>query len=178
MTYPDGTENIDIHSKNFNGYVIPNGTTFTCEIDEFQDACEKFSSSKQKSATSFTVPSLQNFPRLNPNVDSRLDSNELSVVLYKNILPSHTHKVIGDSENPNKYTLSNIKLTYPGSNAGSKPDMVHIMKTINGTLPFKIKEVSLSYTLNCDVVSSDSSLDVESYPSHIKIPSLIYIGQK
>lgn len=178
MTYPDGTENVDIHSENFNGYVIPNGTTFTCEIDEFQDACEKFSSSKQKSATSFTVPVLRDFPRLNPNIDSGLNSNELSVVPYENILPSHTHKVTGDVANPNKYMLSNITLTYPGSDAGLLPDRVHVKNDINGTLPFKIKNISLSCTLNCDVVSSDHNLDVESYPTHIKIPSLIYIGQK
>ena len=178
MTYPDGTENIDIHNENFKGYVIPNGTTFTCEIDEFQDACEKFSSSKQKTATRFTVPSLQNFPRLNPNVDSSLNSNELMVVPYENILPSHTHEVVSDAENPDKYTLSNLTLTYPGSNAGEKTDMVHIRSKVNGSLPFKIKDILLSCTFTCNVRNSDSTLDVESYPSHIKIPSLIYIGQR
>ena len=100
------------------------------------------------------------------------------VVPYENILPSHTHEVISDVENPNKYTLSNITLTYPGSNPGPKTDMVHIKPSVNGSLPFKIKDISLSCDYNCDVLSSDSTLDVESYPSHIKIPSLIYIGQK
>lgn len=100
------------------------------------------------------------------------------VVPYKNILPSHTHEVISDVENPNKYMLSNITLTYPGSNAGSKPDMVHVGYSVNGSLPFKIKDISLSCDFNCNVLSSDLTLDVESYPSHIKIPSLIYIGQK
>lgn len=50
-SYDDGTQNVDISSPNFDGFVIPNGTTFSCGPSEFSEACKVFSQSKQQTAT-------------------------------------------------------------------------------------------------------------------------------
>lgn len=51
--------NIDIHADDFNGWVFPNGTTFTCESGEFTAAVNAFGDGRSK--TQFTVPDLQTF---------------------------------------------------------------------------------------------------------------------
>lgn len=89
--YPDGTENIDIEAAGFDGYVIPNGTMFTCRPDEFQTACRMWSSTKQSNSTSFRVPSLNGFVRANDNCDFRLDVNEMSAVQHMSALAEHDH---------------------------------------------------------------------------------------
>ena len=50
--------NIDINDASFDGWVIPNGKTFTCARENFKAACEKYSPSKSPDATVFTVPNL------------------------------------------------------------------------------------------------------------------------
>ena len=62
--------NVDIHSDKFDGFVVPNGFTFECSQSEFKDACKYFSANKQNTATSFTVPVLNSFFKLNPGLRS------------------------------------------------------------------------------------------------------------
>jgi len=59
FSWYDGKHNVDISDPEFSGYVVPNGTTFTCASNEFQDACRAFAGNA--SATSFTVPDLDSY---------------------------------------------------------------------------------------------------------------------
>lgn len=57
-----GKQNIDISHSSFDGYVIPNGSTFTCKSSEFSAACELYATDgKGANSTSFTVPCLSTF---------------------------------------------------------------------------------------------------------------------
>ena len=53
-----GKPNINIYDDDFNGWVFPNGTTFTCEAGEFPYAMQYYG--KAGSSTSFQVPDLTN----------------------------------------------------------------------------------------------------------------------
>lgn len=55
--YPGGKLNIDIFSEDFDGWVFPNGMTFTCKPGEFRNAVAAFGTSR----TSFQVPKLDTF---------------------------------------------------------------------------------------------------------------------
>jgi len=63
-----GTTNVDIDAAAFDGFVIPNGATFSCSSSTFKDACKIYSSSKREDATAFTVPNLTTFFRCNPGL--------------------------------------------------------------------------------------------------------------
>lgn len=58
--------NIDIYSDSFDGYVIPNGTTFNCGQEDFKEACSIYAIGNDEMATSFTVPNLSSFVKGNP----------------------------------------------------------------------------------------------------------------
>lgn len=51
-------QNVNINDPSFDGFVIPNGATFTCGENDFKEACAKYSSTRSEKATSFTVPNL------------------------------------------------------------------------------------------------------------------------
>lgn len=69
LTTYNGLSNVNINKISAtNGFVIPNGTTFTCNSSEFKDACAAFSTDKQSTATSFTVPVIDSFFKFNPGL--------------------------------------------------------------------------------------------------------------
>ena len=86
--------NINIADASFDGFVIPNGTTFNCQANEFQDACKAYSSNHDPFATSFTVPDLNNmFFKCDPGLPAS-QMTPLSVVSYHNAILNHTHNII------------------------------------------------------------------------------------
>ena len=51
LTSYNGKINVNISADGFDGFVIPDGTTFMCRQDEFNDACQAFSQDKTGNAT-------------------------------------------------------------------------------------------------------------------------------
>jgi len=58
LTDYSGKTNVNIDLDGFDGFVIPNGTTYYCQPSQFKKACEMFSRDRNPEATSFTVPDL------------------------------------------------------------------------------------------------------------------------
>lgn len=96
--YTINNSNIDISLSSFDGFVIPNGATFTCQANEFQDACRAYSPSHDPYATSFTVPNLSNmFFKCDPGLPLA-STRPLSVTTYHNALSNHTHTIIQNGD--------------------------------------------------------------------------------
>lgn len=175
-TYPDGTSNIDIDDNNFLGYVVPNGTQFTCDSDEFKDACEAYGNNK--TATSFTVPNFSNFLRANNNTNSSIDPDEIGLVNFHNEPSSHTH-TIGQQTSESKYELTGITVDYKSTpSPGKYPSRIHTDYSINSAGYFKAISCVIDGKFSGTTTETDESLDIETHPSYINIPTLIYIGKK
>lgn len=76
--------NIDIMDPDFDGWVYPNGTTFSVTPGEFRDACEVYGDDD-----SFTVPNLESFIKANPGT---MTEQAMSFRRFSNGLPKHSHK--------------------------------------------------------------------------------------
>ena len=178
LIYVNGISNIDIYGNGFDGYVIPNGTTYNCGANDFKDACAKYAGNPY--ATSFKVPTLTSFIKGNAGAQV---NNAMQWNPYHNAMVNHNHTVAGSSIVTN-YDALNMNLQnfyqYSADNSGEYCTMfVH-----GGTGPKANKEVHLDLkhikieaslvNVNCANAGEES----ESYPSHCRIPILMYIGKK
>ena len=172
----NGITNVDIYGSGFDGYVIPNGATYNCNANDFKDACAKYAGNPY--ATSFKVPTLTSF--IKGNAGSQLN-NAMEWHTYHNAMPNHTHSinVKYESSIPLNMNLQNF-YQYSADNSGDHCDMfVH-----GGAGKKASKEVHLDLTnikIDAQLVNmkcANAGEDLESYPSHYKIPVLMYIGRK
>ena len=180
-----GVQNIDINSQSFDGFVIPNGTTFSCQQNEFTDACKVFSSTKKETATRFTVPVLDSFFKVNPGLRK---TDPTQKIPHHNAIVQHDH---GGNINSN-YTYSplvvntgqfkiNTSLTKQStSNHNFMANYVHYWmydqpakkKTI-----MEITKVSINAEVNSMNMKESGSTD-EVYPPYDHTAVLMYIGVK
>ena len=106
----DGDANINIDSPKFDGFVIPNGHTFTCAASKFKSACLKYSSSKSATATSFTVPDLRDtFFKCDPGLPTA-QMTPLSHIDSACTLPQHKHTgSLISNKRDFRFSLTNVQ---------------------------------------------------------------------
>lgn len=167
--------NIDINDPSFNGFVIPNGTTFPCEQEQFTDACRYFSGNPDD--TQFTVPNMEGFFRVNNNTDSTFDGHECSAIGFSNAMQSHKHTFQPEEIGEQVIKIPELELKADGQ--GSITNHNVFVSRCKCKLPIFIKKLEIKsvgdVSLSCGQAMSNEK-DLESYPAFNDIPALIYIG--
>lgn len=103
IMYYGSKANIDIYADDFDGWVFPNGTTFTHEANDFPRANEIYG----KSSTTFTVPLLDQFIYAVPKTD---DDKLMQTIQQHVVVGQHSH-VITSSGIYGKTSIQNPKIT-------------------------------------------------------------------
>ena len=174
--------NIDISDTNFDGYVLPNGDTFTCGADEFKDACKAFAGDPY--ATSFTVPDLhQQFVKL---------SDKPSDVTFQPVeghtaMPSHRHAltpIYTDGKtivNLGRMTLQTSMPPDAGVPSLKKDSRyAHFICKENQKkdVPVAVTNIQLDGQITKVEVLPSKSTALDSYPTNDSVFALMYIGQR
>ena len=177
-------QNIQINSATFDGYVIPNGAVFICKSNEFKEACAMYGSGPN--VQSFTVPCLSTFFRgFNASLAVNgvaLKDMPLHYVKYYNAMPSHTHEL--ETTTTDKELTCDLKnFVMPTSdyprNKSSTTIFLHGGKGAKSSNSTSIKLLSAKLEGNVTSVNVLSKgTDEESYPRHVTIPVLLYIGNR
>ena len=176
-------KNIDINDDSFDGFVIPNGTTFNCSRNDFQDACIAYSNTKDPFATSFTVPDINTFVKSNPG---QTLNNAMQNIPYQNGLANHNHissdgkQQINGSYIVDPLNLPPITFYQFSSETGQFgiPQFLHGGKGSQSTPSYLsitgAKINAIVNGLSCNTAGTND----ESYPPYNSIPILIYIGKR
>lgn len=189
--------NIDINPSNdyvFDGFVIPNGQTFSCAYDKFKSACKMYSSSHNENATSFTVPDLTNtFFKCDPGLPAS-QMQPLAKVASTNGLPAHTHGSKAMSSNPSQtLELPPIQFTVRGTHNAHGTSRIQFKNSVHYSTPGMKASLATSFvnsdqvsprlmdfSLTCDMGAAPSCSSTgdsgEVYPSHAYVQLLLYIG--
>lgn len=178
--------NIDIHADDFNGWVFPNGTTFTCQPGEFAAAVEAFGDGQSK--TSFTVPDLQTFFY---GVTDKSMHQPLSVKDQQCIVGPHVHGVkIGKLQGHIElegFQLSGVLVTSPSPGPSQiTRDMAvayfgRSSDLIEEILPDRQTRIAIDTDnlLDIDMQTAVSNQDSTPFePQHLALPVMMYIGAK
>lgn len=176
-SYGSGKSNVDIYNSNFDGWVVPNGTTFACGSNEFRDACAMYSASKSPTATSFTVPNIDTFLSCNPGVQT---TNAIEKRDGQVGIAAHKHSLKLDYGDGTKLTLNagSFKLYTSATNA----QMLSFVHGGSGNFEKVSSEISV-YKFDADATLLDASVKEfgsgsEAYPAYNALPMMIYIGEK
>lgn len=185
--------NVALDSR-FDGYVIPNGKTYTCARDEFKDACRVYGTGEN--ATSFTVPNLYSFVKANPgdygNAENRFNGSidgPAGTAIEKRSgqtgLASHTHAGINTD-----YTINPLQInggqfyqytsdTFNGL-GGAEDNFAHgayTNKKASKQAYVQLTRLQLNAQVTMLQIYGIGN-SIESYPSHALVPTLIYIGER
>ena len=163
----------------------PYGQTISCLASEFVDACKMYGNNgKTGNDTSFTVPLLSNFIKMNPNVNR---SDPMRRVEFQAGVPSHKHDIDKDSIEYDATiikVLASIKVDTRGSSERSLGNVIHTGEPTSKTGIANITKVSCDYSASeintRESISDPISYreDQEPYPKHQKIPLMVYIGSR
>lgn len=175
------------YDSTFGGYwVKPAGQTITCAAGEFVEACKIYGCNGKTGAdTSFTIPSISGFVRMNPGTNT---SNPMQYVPWQNGLSAHTHEIDPRSLTGTDNRLNariHVETCHDGVGCGDSsgnlihsgdgaPSNYYLNEAKFTADPSKTKITQGAFYTN----ESDSGLNIESFPSHKKIPFIVYIGAK
>ena len=179
---PACNSNYLVYDSQHEGYwAYPRGQTIACAADEFQDACRVYGNNgKTGRETSFNIPCLSNFLRLNPGTQLL---NAMSFHLHQTALPLHKHAINFNIEEEQYITAKmsiNAKKSYDNDNI---TNISHVNdKTSKGfctkdALNMNDATVTSKMQIAAAQTTTDGD-DVEAYPAYNDIPILIYIGRK
>lgn len=178
-----------VYDSELSGYwAYPDGSTVACASNEFVSACKVYGvNGKTGYETSFRLPALSGFMKLNPAADTAVP---MRIVPFQNGLPSHTHQVDNNSIKADDIRLEfNLKVdtNTEGVGAGESisQNSLHSgsgapcsgCKLDSTMLTAELGNVNL--TQNPYITDQSAlSLDIETRPMHVKLPVLVYIGRK
>lgn len=171
--------NIDIYSSSFDGWVVPNGKTYSCGANDFKAACRIFSGSE--TATSFTVPNLYSFVSCNP---ANVETNAIEQRSCRNGVAPHMHQLQTSyfgTDDPLRFSLGQFAFTTSSTSSKQVANFVH---GATGTDDNTLKKTTITIdliTINAiinGITVNDSMTADETYPKHFIMPTLIYIGEK
>lgn len=203
-----GKQNIDIYDESFDGFVIPNGATMTCNTGDFQDACRLYAVGGLPTATSFTVPNLEDmFFKGDPGLPTS-QVRPMSIVPGHTALPQHNHggRCIQNGDN-NSVTvpLNNITFQVRGSGTTGAQflNCVHACgytgnsmtplefnnsqssgssRRIPASMMPKFTRITIDGAIDgvkCETSGDgEDNVDQEPLPDCIPIQMLLYIGKK
>jgi hypothetical protein len=168
--------NVDIDSEDFDGWVYPNGTVFTVDGNRFQEAFGLYGTEPEETGKrSFKVPDLRNFLRMNPGTEKE---DPMKFVRYNNGLAPHSHEILGVtiSGRPKTPKINELPI---GNGGSGYYDMCGFgsSSTPTGKIDFEINgSFEDGQIENAKSMESGSSPDVESKPTHVFMPVMVYIG--
>lgn len=177
-----GASNYLVYDNQHDGYwAYPRGQTISCAADEFYDACRVYGNNgKTGYETSFNIPCLSSFFRLNPGTQPL---NAMSFHLHQTALPVHKHTINSNIQQEQYIAakmLINAKSSYDN-------DRITTISHVNNETSkgFCTKDAlnmtGAKVTSNIKIAAAQTSEDgndVEAYPAYNDIPILIYIGRK
>lgn len=183
--------NIDIHASSFNGFVVPNGTTFTCEPNEFISAKAAFAENGDTGATKFTVPNLTAFFKSCPKTIEDI----FTLNPHQTVLLEHDHggssqsKYTYKKDNPLKINAGKFWIWLSGTEGGSsKKNYLHWggKNSATGKADSKklsspkmtMKQVNINIDLSSATIDYYGNDEQQSYPDYHNIQVLMYIGEK
>ncbi len=154
-----------------------NGQTIACKPSEFREACQFFTGDAD--ATSFTLPSYNNFIRPNPRVKY---DDACQFVQHYNSLSVHQHDILSPDLNESIY--ANAKVTIPTRSTGGDTG-VHSGKGTpskqwylgNLTCTFAA-EVNAFKSLPGNTSTTGADVDIETRPRSVQIPLVVFLGAK
>lgn len=169
--------NDDIDKEDFDGWVYPDGTTFT------PFSAERFSSAigiyGNGSTTSFTVPNLRTFFKA-----ANAPAEDIQTVYEQTLgIAEHSHIVKPTSIDGELKVKSDFTFTTYVGQANSMPEnMSHIHSGSNNkpkvaqvNFNFNLEQVTFN-NLSCQPYGSPNQPDQIFEPRHNTIPVMIYIG--
>lgn len=167
--------NVDISKDSFDGYVIPNGTTFSCRASQFKQACLTYAGNEN--ATEFTVPSLDSFFKCNPGIQK---TDAMEHFQHQVGIKQHNHsgKIQTD------YTINPLYLNlgqahqFTSSTGNAVKGFVHSGYGSNSTFA-NLSVVSIEIQAQTEKITvKPIENDDEPYPNYNDIQALVYIGDK
>lgn len=170
MAYYGDKQNVDIYADDFDGWVFPNGVTFTCEEEDFEKAKAVFG----RSSKSFTVPCLDTF--INAVTDKNDDTVPLSRLLQQVKTGPHAHALKVDNihgsldlTEPEVMKLKLTTSTPPGASSGSheipSDKSKHAVAYFGGS-PSIVQKSTGWKSSNVDVdLASQLNLDMQTAPN-------------
>lgn len=194
--FDNGTpNNININDSSFDGFVIPNGRTFTCAADKFKSACRLYAGNEN--ATSFKVPDLSSkFFKCDPG----LPVNTMSPMANVNgntVFIGHSHSGnvnIAQSVNiPCNDAMFSLLAGVMGTGfIGNDGILIAIggdRDATDGDNPWMayddypanykpgMNKIDLTATVNGGFSCAETGDNAASYPVHKHIQALLYIGK-
>lgn len=175
-------DNNSVISPDFDGWVYTDGSRYNRR--DFPEAYELFKTLEGSDDSSFVVPRFDSFFRANPG--NIINENQLSSIPYKNMLPEHTHTSADFSQISNDSIDQKVILTLDSSRRGDGKGRIH--SDFNGKAAsylsvFSINvlnnNVNFSFNRSSNPMNSGNFLnETETYPKHVLIQSMVYIGRK
>ena len=181
----------------FDGFVIPNGQTFTCAYNKFKSACKAYSSSHNENATSFTVPNLlDTFFKCDPGLPAS-QVQPLASIQSTNGMPAHTHSSrVMSSSSSSALELPPMQLAVRATQNVSETlvtnrpqfrNSVHYAKSGRLATPAtsfvnsddvcpRIMALNLTCDIESTAICQSSGEGGNVYPNHTHMQLLLYIG--
>ena len=159
----------------FDGWVYMDGKTYPKSL--FPAAYELYKGLQGSTLTSFAVPTMNRFFTPNPGA---YETDAMRKTEWRNRLPQHRHVI--DQSQFNNADFSNIECNVKmGYNIGGKDKAA---KTLHVRYQKKLGSKTL-YTTEVDFTGVNAAATVtilsadrqcESYPEHLAIPAMVFIG--
>lgn len=175
-----------VYDNQHDGYwAYPRGQTIACAANEFQDACRVYGNNgKTGRETSFNIPCLSNFIKLNPSLQA---ANALQRVEYQIGIAQHNHLVdetFNSDIGSQRIILTSEFLCRPLADYVDGKHAIH--SNGNESLTNKYVYPELSIETNCtynlqavgSITNNTGTFSEEAYPKYNDLPVLIYIGRR
>lgn len=179
-------QNIDIDADDFNGWVFPNGTTFSCGPNDFTLAKKAFG---KEVNTSFTVPNLNMF--FYAITQFQQNKKPLGVRQQRCILGPHNHDFritgINGKIELDGIEIDDLRVTTSGVGMVGEIDanipVPYFSSSPDYTmLETRKEETSFAFDKNVsmrlDMQTAIASINGTYYPKHQLMPVMMYIGPK
>ena len=193
--FDNGTpNNIDINDSSFDGFVIPNGRTFTCTADKFKTACRLYAGNEN--ATSFKVPDLSSkFFKCDPG----LPVNSMSPMANINgntVFIGHNHtgnaniaQSVSIPFNGARFSLlagvmgtgfvgnDGVLIVIGGDSDATSDNQWMTYNDYPANYKPGMSSIDLTATVNGGFSCAETGDNAASYPVHQHIQALLYIGK-
>ena len=164
----------DPNSEDFDGWVYCDGQEYS--KDTFPMAYDFFRNAPGTTSTSFKVPELGTFVK--PN--SHRESPGVQFHEHVNALVAHTHGDIdnGQFSSYSEDTTINIPLSVYNEGGGSlDADSLHTgYEFLSGQMTNISIDINAQTLESSPTQTSYEGSDEESWPEHVRVPALVYIG--
>lgn len=176
-------DNNSTSTPDFDGWVYTDGARYNRR--DFPEAYELFKTLDGSDDSSFVVPKFNSFFRANPG--NITNENQLSSIPYKNMLPEHTHTSADFSQISSDTLEQKLTLKLDSALTGIS-DGKRVHEGFSGTVQsylsvfsINVLDSNVKFTFNRTsnpIFNGDTLTETETYPKHVLVQSMVYIGRK